>query len=132
MNAPNVLAHLTAAGLKLTPLRDGRLWVEPKSRLTDELRVLIRTHKPELLAALDPGWGDAVEDRRNRVLAALEANPQKKIAALADVEADPRNVIVTLAIRSCATCELAIPREKWDGVLFLELLDRHCASGVLH
>lgn len=33
-----------------------------------------------------------------------------------------------LAIRGKATCELRIPREKCDGVLFLDLLERHGAT----
>lgn len=67
----------------------------------------------------------AAEARRQRVLAMLADHPEKRYAALTDMQADREAVILTLAIRGQATCEFQIPREKWDGVLFLELLDRH-------
>ena len=54
MGAPDVLARVAAAGIRLTPLPDGRLWAEPSSKLTDELRSLIREHKAELRAVLTP------------------------------------------------------------------------------
>lgn len=47
----HVLAEAERAGLTLTPDGD-RLVIEPKSRLTDELRARLRAVKPELLALL--------------------------------------------------------------------------------
>jgi hypothetical protein len=70
----------------------------------------------------------AAEARRRRLLAMLEAHPDARYAALTDPATDPEAVILVLAIRGRATCELRIPREKWDGVLFLELLERHCQT----
>jgi len=72
----------------------------------------------------------ATETRRQRVLAMLAERPGIRYAALTDATADPEAVLLTLAIRDRATCELRIPREKWDGVLFLDLLERH--SGTIH
>ncbi len=77
-------------------------------------------------AALNADWG--MEARRQRVLAILAENPGDQRAYITDTGADPEAVILTLAIRGQATCELEIPREKWDGVLFLELLERHFAT----
>ncbi len=54
MGAPDprhLLAEAERAGLTLTPDGD-RLVIEPKSRLTDELRARLRAVKPELLALL--------------------------------------------------------------------------------
>lgn len=73
---------------------------------------------------------EAGEARRLRTLAMLDANPGARYAVLTDMHADPEAVIVALAIRDRATCELRIPRAKWDGVLFLELLERH--AGTIH
>lgn len=137
MGAPDVLARLAAAGIKLTPLPDGRLLAQPSALLNDELRELIRSHLAELLASLsmEPGgepdatidlqFDHAAEARRERVLAMLEAHPGARYAFLTDTRADPEVVIVALAIRGQVTCELRIPRKKWDGVLFLEFLERH-------
>jgi hypothetical protein len=135
MGTPDVLAHLSRLGVRL--MREGDALVAgPRSALTDEARGLIRAHKAELLAALPSDGGDdplpdpAAEARRQRVLAMLAERPGIRYAVVVDnPEADP--VIVALAIRdamqdgSIVTCELRIPREKWDGVLFLEMLERH-------
>ena len=63
-------------------------------------------------------------------LALLADRPGIRYAVVVDnSDADP--VIVALGIRGAlqdgaiVTCELRIPREKWDGVLFLEMLERH-------
>ncbi len=53
MLTSDILARLKTAGIRLTPLPDGRLWVEPRTALNDELRELIRAHKPQLLRALE-------------------------------------------------------------------------------
>jgi len=67
--------------------------------------------------------------RRGRLVAMLEAQPAARYAVLTD-ESAPDAVVVALAIRDRGTVELRIPREKWDGVLFLELLERH--GGTTH
>lgn len=74
-------------------------------------------------------WVDPMADeRRQRVLAMLEAHPTARYALVTDERADPEAVLVTLAIRGQATCELAIPRGKYDGVLLLDLIERHGAT----
>lgn len=132
MGAPDVLARIAAAGIRLKLLPDGRIWVEPRAALNDELRDLIRSHKAELLQALagdpEPEPDPRAEARRQRVLAMLEAHPGARYAALTDMQADPAAVIVVLAIRGRATCELRIPRDKYDGVLLLDLIEKHGGS----
>jgi hypothetical protein len=73
----------------------------------------------------DPLPSPAAETRRLRVLAMLAERPSIRYAVLTDTQADPEVVIVTLAIRNVGTCELRIPRQKYDGVLLLELVERH-------
>ena len=72
--------------------------------------------------------GHRAEPRRQRVLATLEKSQGIKYALLTDMDSDP--VLLTLAIRGKAACEFQIPREKYDGVLLLELLERH--GGTVH
>lgn len=97
---------------------------------------VLRENKPAILAALEetedgtPLCDPAVEARRQRVHAMLEARPGIRYAVLTDLKADPEVVIVTLAIRGRATCELHIRRKKYDGVLLLELIERH--GGTVH
>ncbi len=58
----------------------------------------------------------------------LAQEPGITHAIVTDDEAEPDAVIVTFAIRGKATCELRIPKERYDGLALLELIQRH--SGV--
>ena len=131
MGAPDVLARLSALGVRLTR-EGGLIRAVPRSALTDEARALIREHKPELLQALatealpDP----AAEARGQRVAAMLAENPTARYAVLTDTQADPGAVLLTLAIRGRATCELRVPRDKYDPFLLLTLIEHH--GGTVH
>jgi hypothetical protein len=64
------------------------------------------------------------EARFQHVCAMLIEHPLARYAVISsDGNRDP--VIVTIAIRDRAVCEVAIPKAKWDGTLFLDLLERH-------
>ncbi len=128
MSAPDVLARLSVLGVRLT--REGEaIRAAPRSALTDEARALIRAHKAEILVALrepadDPLPDAAMEARRQRVLAMLAQRPGIRYAVVVDnPDTDP--VIVALGIRGQATCELRIPRAKYDPFLLLDLIERH-------
>jgi hypothetical protein len=70
-----------------------------------------------------------MEARRQRVLAVLAERPGIKYAVVVDSpDVDP--VIVALGIRGQATCEIRIPREKFDPFLLLDLIERH--GGTTH
>lgn len=62
MGAPDILNLIRDSGLSLT-VDGARLIVMPAEKLTDELRTLIRVHKPEILAALEQAVR-ALEDAR--------------------------------------------------------------------
>lgn len=81
-------------------------------------------------AAVTPGRlpDYATAARPERLVDMLEAQPSARYAVFADDRTFPEAVIIGLAIRSRATCELRIPRDKWDGVLFLESLERHLGT----
>src|SRR4051794_31268511 len=68
----------------------------------------------------------AAEARRQRVLELLAANRGARYALVTDLETDPKAVLLALAIRGKASCELRIPREKYDSFLLLALIERHC------
>lgn len=129
MGAPDLLARLAAAGIRLTLVPDARIRAEPREELTDELRELIRDHRAELLRVLS-AEAPRTQARRQRVLDLLAANPEATYATVTDMQADPDAVILALAMRGQASCELRIPRAKWDGTLFLDLMDRH--GGTVH
>lgn len=122
--AASVLAKLESAGIRLR-LEAGQIVASPKSAVTNELRGLVRAHKAELLDFLaknelpDP----KAEARRQRVLALLDAALGVKYAIFADDDTtDP--VIVAVAIRGIGTCEIEIPKARYDGAKILELVER--------
>ena len=76
----------------------------------------------------------AAEARRRKVLAMLAANPALRIAVVCDGDGDGDGdgdpVPVAIAIRDKGACELLVPRDRYDGVLLLDLIERH--SGTVH
>lgn len=52
MTAAAILQQVAAAGLRIQPTPDGKLWVTPKDRLTPNLAAAIKAHRAELLAIL--------------------------------------------------------------------------------
>jgi hypothetical protein len=68
------------------------------------------------------------EDRRQRVLDMLAEHPTARYALVTDTGADPEAVLLTMVIRDQASFELRIPRAKYDGLLLLDLIERHGAT----
>lgn len=75
----------------------------------------------------EPMSDPAAETRRQRVLAMLAENPNFRRAVVVD-NSDTDPVLLTLAIRGQATCELAIPAGKFDAFALLALIERHGAT----
>ena len=66
------------------------------------------------------------EARRQKVIAMLNAAPDTQRAIYTDTDSDPHNVILTVAVRACnQTCEMLIPKDKYDPWRLLELIERH-------
>ncbi|CAG1001359.1 hypothetical protein MTYP_02910 [Methylophilaceae bacterium] len=71
------------------------------------------------------------EARRQKVIAMLNAAPDTQRAIYTDTDSDPHNVILTVAVRACQqTCELLIPKAKYDPWRLLELIERHGAQNI--
>jgi hypothetical protein len=131
MGAPDILGLLTARGLTLRPLPGGNLEVSPRSALTDELRSLIREHKAELLDALEGGAGLIAFARQRKALAFLEAHPNVKRTCFADVESDPANIILTVALREpWGVVEVLVRRERFDALALMDLSLRYPDTAV--
>ena len=64
------------------------------------------------------------ERRRLKVLAMLADKPETQRAFITDMESDPDNVIMTIAIRDQYTFEMLIPKSKYDPFILLELIKR--------
>lgn len=64
------------------------------------------------------------EARRQKIIAMLEASPGTRYAVhVADASTDP--VVVAVGIREVATFELEIPHKCYDGMVLLELIEKH-------
>ena len=69
--------------------------------------------------------------RRQRVLQMMAEDDQpRKYYWATDDKAHPDFVFLTLAIRDVGTCEMSIPKEKYDPFLLMEILDQHDRNGV--
>jgi hypothetical protein len=138
MNAVEILTDLHDRGLTVTA-RDGMVYAQPRAAITDEVRRLIRSNKSALVAALtrfpgpvpgpeegrqeEPATDSAVDSRRRRVIDWFDRNPKLQRVILAEDAADQVHVMVGL--RGAATFELTIPRERYDGIALLELIEKY-------
>jgi hypothetical protein len=75
----------------------------------------------------DAGESPPAETRRRAVLCMLAANPGITYAITSDTEIEADAVIITLAIRDKATCELRIPKAKYDDFALLRLIAKQTA-----
>ena len=66
----------------------------------------------------------ADDERREKVLALLAADSKLKRAVHADTDSDPDSVILTVAIRHVATCEMLVPKANFDPWQLLALVDK--------
>jgi hypothetical protein len=79
-------------------------------------------------AANDEVIDPAVEGRRQRLLAMLDNRKDKSYAVIVDAESDPDDVIVAVAKRGKAICELRFPKGRYDPFLLMDLADRYCGT----
>jgi hypothetical protein len=87
------------------------------------------TIAPDKRATLAAGIRDSMAERqRRRLLAMLAENPARRYSFLTDTQTDPEAVLLDLAIRDVGTCQLRIPKAKYDGVLLLDLIEKHGAT----
>lgn len=94
------------------------LELSPSEKITEELIQRLRKHKPAIIAELKR------EERRLKVLAMLAENPDSQRAIITDLDSDPNDVVLAIAIRNVATFEMQIPKHKYDGFMLLELIEK--------
>ena len=125
MNASNLIIELRQNGYSIR-VDDGYLDISP-SDLASDLVEQLKQSKPEILAELQKE--EQVEWRRQKVIAMLQAEPDTPRAICVDANSDPHNVIVTVAVRACRqTCEMLIPRDKYDPFVLRQLMERHAQT----
>lgn len=64
------------------------------------------------------------EERCEKVLKMLAERPEIQRAFLTDIDGDPDNVILTIAIRDQYTFEMQIPKDKYDPFAVLGIIQK--------
>lgn len=124
MGAPDLIFELRSKGYSI--LADGGyLDISPADNLPPELVQQLKQNKTEILTELQREAQQEI--RRQKVIAMLDTAPDLPRAIHVDDSSDPHNIIVCVAVRnpSKATCEMLIPRDKYNPWVLLELLMRH-------
>jgi len=117
MEATKIIEYLRERNL--TVKADGDfLELSPPEKITDELIQRLKKYKSEIIAELKR------EERRLKVLAMLAENPDSQRAIITDLDSDPDNVILTIAIRDQHTFEMQILKDKYDAFMVLELTQK--------
>lgn len=115
MTPVEIIEQATVEGVTLALSPAGTITATGDQSAVDRWLPVIRDNKPSILCELQR------ERRRAKVLALLEG---KRFALFVDNDkTDP--VIATVGIRDVATFELAIPRHSYDGMVLLELIEKH-------
>jgi len=89
-----------------------------------------KTAKPAEVGAGDTARTPA-DDRMEHEADKLRGNPGLIYAMTAHDDIEPDAVILTLAIRDKAACELRIPKSRYDAFALLELIEKHTTRETL-
>jgi len=89
------------------------------------LRIVAKTLALKVMALPDP----AAKTRREAVLAMLAQEPGLQHAITSHDELEPGAVILTLVVWDKATCELRIPKDKYDALALLESIEKLTGGG---
>jgi hypothetical protein len=112
---PDQLHQELEAGGDMPALASGELAPQAIRLTAEALAVLRYPHAP----SNDSDRGA----RRQQALAMLAQEPAIRYAITTDTELETDAVIVTLAIRDKATCELRIPKDRYDGLALLKVIE---------
>lgn len=118
MEAAEIIEYLRDRDLTITLTDGDSLELSPAEKITNELIERLRKHKPAIIEELKR------EQRREKVLKMLEERPEIQRAFVTDTGSGRHNVILTLAIRNAGTCEMLIPKHKYDPFAVLEIIQK--------
>ena len=138
MTPAAIIQKVTEDGVTLTATPSGSIKASGESDAVSRWLPIIRENKPNILAALQDAEkvlapSIATEDAKQQALARLQIDPNVRYALVTtDPDTDP--VLLTVYIRSTnqsiVTCDLLIPKAKYDPILLEELLKKH--GGKIH
>jgi hypothetical protein len=121
MTPADMIEQAALDGVTVTVTPTGGLKANGAQQAVDRWAPILRDSKAALLAELQ------LEKRRAGVLAMLQANPDIRYAIeINEPDIDP--VMVSLAIRDAATCEVKIPQARFEPFSLLALIEKHTVS----
>ena len=133
MTPATIIREAQSDGVKLALSLTGTIKASGDGAAVSRWLPAIREQKAGIVEMLrnagnDPIMPTPADARIKRVVGKLEEDPGLRFAVEAHIDADPDAVILALAIRDKAACELRIPKEKYDPFLLLELIERHSGT----
>ncbi len=136
MTPAAIIKQASADGVTLTPTTAGTIKAIGDKAAVERWLPVIREHKPGIVAALHEADNDPIKPtpadaRIEKMVAKLEGDPGLRYAMQTHTEIDPDAVILTLAIRGKGACELRIPKSRYDGLVLLELIEKHTTRETL-
>ena len=138
MTPAAIIQKVTEDGVTLTATPSGSIKARGDSDAVSRWVPIIRQNKPNILAALQDAEKvfappNATEDVKQQALGRLKLDPNVRYA-LVTTNPDTDPVLLTLYLRSTnqsiVTCDLLIPKAKYDPILLEELLKKH--GGTIH
>ena len=124
MNTSNLIKTLRNQGFEIKATND-YLDISPANRVSRDVLLELKTNKKLIIRELQ------AEKRRFNVLDKLNQDLNLKRTLIVDSESDEINVIITIAIRDIGSCEMMIPKTRFDSWKFLEFCDLNF-SDTLH
>jgi hypothetical protein len=138
MTPAAIIQKVNEDGVTLTATPSGSIKASGDSVAVSRWLPIIRQNKPNILAALQDAEKalappNATEDAKKEALARLQLDPNVRYALVTpNPDTDP--VLLTLYIRSTnqsiVTCDLLIPKAKYDPNQLQELIKKH--GGTIH
>ena len=138
MTPAAIIQKVTEDGVTLTATPSGSIKASGDSVAVSRWLPVIRENKPNILAALQDAEKalaptSAAEESKQQALARLQREPNVRYA-LATANLNEDQVLVTVYIRDAnqaiKTCDLILPRMKYNPILLEELIKQH--SGTIH
>jgi hypothetical protein len=125
MTPDSILKDSFAAGLVVSLLPNGNLELKGKAPARRRWTPVLKANKTALIKEL---MSKDHLPRRAKVLDMLKGNTNK-YAVVVDTDSTP--IVLTLAIRDVGTCDIHIPRHRYDGVALLGLIEKHTATQTI-
>ena len=116
LNTSNLIKTLRNQGFEIKATNE-YLDISPANRVSGDVLLELKTNKKLIIKELQ------AEKRRFDVLEKLNRDQNLKRALVVDSDSDETNVIIAIAIRDIGSCEMIIPKTRFDSWKFLKFCD---------